>query len=124
VSNLERVRTLIERLTTRGCVFALDDFGSGVSSFAYLRDLRVSHLKIDGRFVSRMLTDSVDYNIVGAACAVAGSLNIKTVAEWVENQEILERLHTLNVDLAQGFGIGRPEPLETLFERPVIQRVG
>ncbi len=124
VTHMERAAVLIERLSERGCTFALDDFGSGISSFAYLRELCVNHLKIDGRFVRHMRDDSVDYNIVGAASAVAGSMNLKTVAEWVESREIFESLRALDVDFAQGFGVGLPVPIETLFDEstPVATR--
>ncbi len=102
-----------------GCKFALDDFGSGVSSFAYLRTLPVDILKIDGQFVRDMATDEIDAGMVTAIQDVARVMRKETVAEFVETPAVLERLRHVGVDFAQGYGIGRPRPLESVEGRPL-----
>ena len=90
---------------------ALDDFGSGMASFAYLRGFPVDYLKIDGEFVQDMTTDAVDYEIVEAIHNVGRVMGIKTVAESVENADILAALVLVGVDFAQGYHISRPMPM-------------
>lgn len=98
-------------LKSIGCRFALDDFGIGMSSFAYLKYLPVDFLKIDGTFVWDMATDEMDCAIVEAINRIAHILGMQTVAEIVEDQVTLDRLRTLGVDYAQGFHVAHPEPL-------------
>jgi diguanylate cyclase (GGDEF)-like protein len=120
VTNLSQARMLIERLRARGCRFALDDFGSGMSSFAYLKNLPVDFLKIDGSFVRGLADDAMDREIVRAIHAVSAQVGIRTVAESVETERVLELLASMKIDLVQGFLVGRPEPLasgETASER-------
>ena len=115
VANLRSAQRFIATLRKRGCVFALDDFGSGLSSFAYLKRLPVDYLKIDGRFVKDMLTDPIDHAMVESINQLGHIVGVQTIAESVENGTILERLGHLSVDYAQGFHIHRPEPLDNFI---------
>lgn len=101
----------ISRLKEKGCRFALDDFGSGLSSFAYLKNLPVDYLKIDGSFIKDMATDAINYAMVEAIRRVGHLMGLKTIAESVENDAILEKLKAIGVDYAQGYGIAKPRPL-------------
>ncbi|GAO36185.1 hypothetical protein SCT_1587 [Sulfuricella sp. T08] len=112
VANLEHAAALIKALRAEGCRFALDDFGSGLSSFMYLKFLPVDYLKIDGAFVKDMVDDTVDYAMVQAINTVGHVMGIKTIAEYVENDAILEKLRELGVDYAQGYGIHKPCPMD------------
>ncbi|MBK8480225.1 MAG: EAL domain-containing protein [Proteobacteria bacterium] len=111
VANLSAATAFIEALNRRGCRFALDDFGSGLSSFAYLKRLPVDFIKIDGFFVRDMLDDAMGYAIVKSINEIGKTLGKRTIAEFVETPAILDALRTLGVDFAQGYGIGRPQPL-------------
>jgi diguanylate cyclase (GGDEF)-like protein/PAS domain S-box-containing protein len=111
IANLARAMHLITSLRELGCRFALDDFGSGLSSFAYLKRLPVDYLKIDGSFVRGMLENPIDYAIVDSINQIGHVMGILTIAEFVENAAILARLRALGVDYAQGYGIARPQPL-------------
>ena len=113
ISDLSRVVYFIRSLRKLGCRFALDDFGSGLSSFAYLKCLPVDYLKIDGHFVSNMLQDQVDACTVQAISQVARSIGIETVAEGVESKEVLDKLRDIGIDYAQGFYLARPAPMQT-----------
>lgn len=95
-------------------MFALDDFGSGLSSFAYLKTLEVDILKIDGAFVPDIATDPVDLAMVRSINEIGKVLGKRTTAEFVENDEILEILREIGVDRAQGYGIGKPIPITQL----------
>jgi diguanylate cyclase (GGDEF)-like protein/PAS domain S-box-containing protein len=111
ISNLSRALRLMSGLRARGCHFSLDDFGSGLSSFAYLKNLPVDSIKIDGTFVRDMLNDPTDFAMVEAIARIGHVMGLKTIAEYVESEAIMHRLADLGVDFVQGFGIHRPEPL-------------
>jgi diguanylate cyclase (GGDEF)-like protein/PAS domain S-box-containing protein len=119
IANLNAARHFITTLKEHGCAFALDDFGSGLSSFAYLKDLPVDYLKIDGLFVRDIDTSTIDLAMVRSINEIGHVMGKKTIAEFVENDTILERLKELGVDYAQGYGIGRPQPIEEFEPRPV-----
>lgn len=114
ISNLSYAKQFIHTLRDKGCSFSLDDFGSGLSSFAYLKNLPVDFLKIDGLFVKDILEDKVDWTMVKSINEVGHVMNKKTIAEFVENQNIFELLKTLGVNYAQGYGIAKPVPLQEL----------
>jgi len=111
IANLSQASQFIEILSNERVLFALDDFGSGLSSFAYLKNLRVDILKIDGQFVRDMIEDPVDEAMVKAINEIGKVMAKTTVAEFVENDTIMQRLKTLGVDCAQGYGVARPKPL-------------
>ena len=118
ISNLSHATHFIHRLKEQGCLFSLDDFGSGLSSFAYLKNLPVDFLKIDGLFVKDILDDEVDLAMVKSINEVGHVMNKKTIAEFVENKQIFNLLKSLGIDYAQGYAIGRPVPLDDL--RPAV----
>ena len=114
ISRLEWAMTFIESLKTAGCHFALDDFGSGLNSFTYLKQLPVDHVKIDGAFIRDILHDPVDHAMVETINHMVHVMGKKTVGEFVENDAILKNLRTLAVDFAQGNAIHEPMPIEHL----------
>jgi diguanylate cyclase (GGDEF)-like protein len=117
VSRLDQATRFISLLKRRGFHFSLDDFGTGMSSFAYLKSLPVDFLKIDGSFVKNMLHDPVDRAMVESINRIGHLMGLRTVAEYVESEQILEQLIEIGVDYAQGFGVMRPSPLETVDVR-------
>jgi len=112
VANLQSAVRFMRALKQLGCTFALDDFGSGMSSLAYLKTLPVDYLKIDGNFVRDIVDDPVDRAMIEAVNRIATVMGLRTVAEFVENDAILQKLHKIGVDFAQGFAVGRPRPLD------------
>ena len=114
VTNLSNVAFVMQELRRRGCRFSLDDFGTGLSSFSYLKTLPVDFVKIDGQFVRRVAEDPVDRSMVEAICKVGHTLGIETVAECVEVQPVLDELGRIGVDYAQGFFLAHPLPIEQL----------
>ena len=114
IANLSCATKFIHHLRESGCSFSLDDFGSGLSSFAYLKNLPVDYLKIDGLFVKDIVEDKVDLSMVRAINEVGHIMGKKTIAEFVENEQIFSLLNDLGVDYAQGYGIGKPVPLMSL----------
>lgn len=111
ITNLGKAAAIMRLLKNVGCSFALDDFGSGMSSFAYLKNLPIDYVKIDGAFVREIVHDPTAEQIVAAIAKIASVMGIKTVAEFVEDEQILKKLKLLQVDYAQGYGIALPSPL-------------
>ena len=116
ISNITDATQFISSIKQHGCRFALDDFGSGMSSFAYLKKLPVDFLKIDGLFVKDIVDDPIDYAMVKSINEVGHIMGLETVAEFVENDAILEKLKAINVDCAQGYGLGKPQAIESFFD--------
>lgn len=112
ISNLNNATTFINSMRKLGCEVALDDFGSGLSSFSYLKSLPVDYLKIDGIFVKNLADNDVDYAMVKSINEVGHAMGKKTIAEYVENEAILAKLKEIGVDYAQGFGVHKPIALE------------
>ncbi|MNN52370.1 Cyclic di-GMP phosphodiesterase YfgF [compost metagenome] len=110
INNLAQAAAFIEQLQGMGCVFALDDFGAGMSSFAYLKHLPAAYLKIDGSFVREMLDDPVNAVMVEVIQRIGHAMGKMTIAEFVESEAMRERLRALGVDYAQGQLIGAPAP--------------
>jgi diguanylate cyclase (GGDEF)-like protein len=125
IANIGRAESLIRSLRQLGCGVALDDFGTGLSSLAYLRQLPVSMLKIDGSFVRDILKDPRAESLVLAIAQLARSMSIVTVAEYVETEEIRALVATLGVDYGQGFALGKPRPfVDVLAELPGVVAAG
>lgn len=116
IANLTLATRFIQITKSRGCRFALDDFGSGLSSFGYLKTLDVDFLKIDGMFVKGMLGDAVDYAMVKSINEIGHVMGIRTIAEFVENAEIMAAVEGLGVNFAQGYAVSRPQPLDWLLQ--------
>jgi len=115
IANLGAARQTIDEIRRLGCRIALDDFGTGMSSYAYLRDLPIDYLKIDGSFVRNITNSSVDYAFVKSIKDIADAMGIKTVAEWVEDNDTLCCLRSIGITYGQGFGISKPICLEVLI---------
>ncbi|NOX08524.1 MAG: EAL domain-containing protein [Gammaproteobacteria bacterium] len=109
IANFVETREMVARLRALGCNFALDDFGAGFNSFNYIKNFPVDYLKIDGTFIINLVNDQTDQVLVKAMIDIARSLGKKTVAEYVENQEVLELLRGYGVDYVQGFHVGKPQ---------------
>ncbi|MBU0592549.1 MAG: EAL domain-containing protein [Gammaproteobacteria bacterium] len=112
IGNLTKAVHFIRELKALGCRFALDDFGAGLSSFAYLKNLPVDYLKIDGGFVKDMDRNETNHAMVEAINNIGHTMKIQTIAEFVENQAIFEQLKVIGVDFAQGYLIAKPAPLD------------
>jgi len=117
ISNWTHASDFVTALREQGCQFALDDFGSGMSSLGYLKNLAVDYLKIDGAFVADMLKDPIDRVMVTAINQIGQVMGSKTIAEFVENQQTLDALSEVGVDYAQGFAIHKPQPLDPPLSR-------
>ena len=113
ISNLSRVIHFMQTLKKLGCKFSLDDFGSGLSSFTYLKNLPVDYLKIDGQFIRNVVDDRVDESMVRAIREVGEAMGIETIAERVETRQVLEKLGTLGIGFAQGYYIARPTSVQS-----------
>ena len=112
IENLPAATRFIKALKAIGCVFSLDDFGSGLSSFAYLKNLPVDILKIDGMFVRDIVNDPIELAMVRSINEIGHVMGKQTVAEFVEDQAIFDKLRETGVDYAQGYVVGRPRPIE------------
>jgi diguanylate cyclase (GGDEF)-like protein len=115
ISNLEKAGLFIEAVKDFGCRFALDDFGSGLSSFGYLKKLPVDYLKIDGMFVKDMVNDKIDCAMVKSINEIGHIMDMQTIAEFVENDAIKDMLIDIGINYAQGFGIDKPKPFEEIL---------
>lgn len=111
ITNMSKAQELINSLSDMGCRFALDDFGKGLSSFAYLKDLRVDYLKIDGQFVRDIDQNPINHALVESINYMGHVLGLMTVAEFAESPQIIARLESLGVDYVQGHAIAKPSPL-------------
>lgn len=118
IANIPNARRLIESLRELGCRFSLDDFGTGMASFAYLQQLSVDYVKIDGSFVKEIRSSPVDRAIVEMIVRVTRVAGKKCIAEFAESEEILQLLREIGVDYAQGFAIGRPQPFHLAYPLP------
>ena len=120
IANLCHASKMISILRDMGCRFALDDFGVGLSSFSYLKNLAVDYLKLDGCFVKNMVNDPIDRAMVKAINQIGHTMNIKTIAEFVEDEATLHTVHEIGVDYAQGYVIAKPMPIEAgLYSDPI-----
>ncbi len=119
ISRIDKVQLFIEKARALGCKFALDDFGAGMTSFAYLKDLSIDYLKIDGQFIKHLDTDPRDRALVQAFKDVGSSMAMQLVAEFVENDDITEILQQIGIDFGQGFGLAKPMPLDELIAQPI-----
>jgi len=115
IARLEPVKRFIAEVKQMGCSFALDDFGSGLSSYAYLKNLDVDLVKIDGSFICNILEDPVSEVMVQSVIAIARQMGIETVAEFVETAAVHDRLRVLGVDYVQGYVVGKPAPLTEIL---------
>jgi len=116
IGNREAALAIIGQLKAIGCRFSLDDFGTGLSSFSYLKGLPVEYVKIDGSFVRQILEDPVSSAMVASVIQIGHVMGLKTIAEYVENDAIAEQLTRMGVDYLQGYGIDRPSPLTGYLE--------
>lgn len=114
VNSIAHARNFMQAVRAMGCKFALDDFGSGLSSLVYVKNLPVDFLKIEGSFVRDILTDSVDRAMVEAVCHIGRAIGAALIAEWVESEALLKQVQALGVDYAQGYAVVRPLPLRLL----------
>lgn len=112
IKNFQNCTVFMNNIHSMGVQFALDDFGSGLSSFSYLKKLSIDYLKIDGSLVKDIVNSRLDQTMVSSIADIAKVLNVKTIAEYVENDEILDVLKKMNIDYAQGYGIMKPQALE------------
>jgi EAL domain-containing protein (putative c-di-GMP-specific phosphodiesterase class I) len=111
VRNLAQTVRFIERLRGIGCRIALDDFGAGMSSFGYLKNLPVDMIKIDGSFIRDMAHDTMSLAIVRAIADIGHQRGLDVIAEWVADEATVATLREIGVDYAQGFALHRPEPV-------------
>ena len=122
IAKLSCASQWIQKLRQRGCRFALDDFGSGLSSFGYLKSLPVDYLKIDGQFIKDIIGNPMNMVIVRSIHEIARVMGTSTIAEFVESDAILEKLREIGIDYAQGYGISAPEPFEDMVNSFCVQR--
>ena len=117
IANLGEAAAFIEQIRELGCKFSLDDFGTGLSSFTYLKMLKVDYLKIDGSFVRDIVADPVSESMVSAINQVGQAMQLETVAEYVESDDIKQKLNKIGVNYGQGYSIGKPGPFLSIQEK-------
>jgi diguanylate cyclase (GGDEF)-like protein len=115
VSNRRKAQAFINALRERGCSFSLDDFGAGLSSFAYLKNFKVDTLKIDGSFIRDIVDNQISVSMVAAITQVAKVMELETVAEYVESKATIKVITELGVDFAQGHAVGMPAPFDSVL---------
>jgi EAL domain-containing protein (putative c-di-GMP-specific phosphodiesterase class I) len=115
LNNLPVAIEVMRALKREGFSLAIDDFGSGFTSFAYLKSLPVDFIKIDGSYVKGMLDDRIDRAMVTAIRQIAAVIGVRTIAEWVESAALAAELAAIGIDYAQGYGIARPAPLQAVL---------
>jgi diguanylate cyclase (GGDEF)-like protein len=123
IANLDRVISFMRALKSRGCRFSLDDFGTGLSSLTYLKNLPVDYVKIDGQFVRNVLRDGADECVVESIARMARAFRIHAIAERVESRDVMKRLGELGVSFAQGYFIAVPQPVSELPIRSHVHRI-
>jgi EAL domain-containing protein (putative c-di-GMP-specific phosphodiesterase class I) len=116
VANMSVALKFIDRMHALGCKFSLDDFGSGLSSFAYLQNIPVDYLKVDGAFVVDIHINKINKAMVKSINEISHTMGMKTICEYVEDEEIQKVLIEMGVDYAQGYLYSKPVPIETLIE--------
>jgi diguanylate cyclase (GGDEF)-like protein/PAS domain S-box-containing protein len=122
IGNLRNANTFIKALSEIGCQFSLDDFGSGLSSFGYLKNLPVQSIKIDGMFVKDMNTDPLDFEMVKSINDIGHVMGLETIAEFVEDQQIWEKLRSIGVDYGQGYHLGKPVPIDAILSPATVAK--
>ena len=120
VAKIESAVRFMDSVRSIGCSFSLDDFGSGTSSFGYLKRLPVDYLKIDGAIIRDMVTDETSAAMVLAINQVGHTMNLRTIAEYVESAAIMEHLREIGVDYAQGFEVGVPVPFADRLQEVMV----
>ncbi|MCE9679903.1 EAL domain-containing protein [Shewanella sp. AS1] len=123
IQNRNRAIDMLNRLRKLGFSFALDDFGTGFASYGYLRELPVNYVKIDGCFIKTLASNPKDHAIVQSIHHICQVMGIETVAEFVENQAIIDKLNEIGINYAQGYAIGRPQPLDEHIQMPERARL-
>ena len=119
IANLSRAIEFISSVKQMGCKFSLDDFGSGLSSFSYLKNMPVDNLKIDGIFIRDINLDPINKAFVESIHNIGKMMGLKTTAEYVESEDILNTIKKIGIDYAQGYHIGKPAPLKSLLNSEV-----
>ncbi len=114
IRNLELLKKFVQALRFEGFSFAIDDFGSGFASYAYIKHFPIDFVKIDGEIVRTMLSNKIDEAFIKSTITLTKALNMKTIAEFVENRETLEALASAGVDFVQGYYIGKPAGLSAI----------
>ncbi|MFA3820364.1 EAL domain-containing protein, partial [Escherichia marmotae] len=122
LTNVKQAQNTLQHLQELGCQIAIDDFGTGYASYARLKNVNANLLKIDGSFIRNIVSNSLDYQIVASICHLARMKKMQVVAEYVENEEIRQAVHSLGIDYLQGFLIGEPQLLvDMLDEREPVR---
>lgn len=116
ISNLMQAASFVKQMRQHGCTFALDDFGAGMSSYAYLKRLPVDYLKVDGLFVRDVLHDPIDRAMVKSINEIGHVFGLKTIAEYVENENILNEMREIGLDFVQGYAVGKPVSLSDAWD--------